>query len=629
MAMNYLGDFTTNNTVYVYFNTFDSNDPSASVTLTGLLVSDIEIYKNGSATTRSSDSGYTLLDTDGIDFASITGIHGFSIDLSDNTDAGFYAAGGEYVVVVAGVTVDAATVNFVAASFSIERTGGALALLKGATGLAAIDAVADAILEDTAVIGALGAGLTGIPWNAAWDAEVQSECTDALNAYDPPTRAELTTDIGTVITDLDDIKGTGFVKDTHSLVDIEAYVDLIDDGTSGLAKIATDVAAALADTNELQTDDVPGLIAALNNLSDAEVWAYATRILTAGTNIALAKGVGVTGFNDLSAAQVNAEADTALADYDAATGAEVAGLNDPTAAAIADAVWDETMTAHVTADSAAVHLKDILADTNELQADDIPGLIAALNDIAATDVWAAPARALTANTNLNDPTAAAIADQVWEEAIADHSGTAGSTAEQLAAAGAGGDPWATSLPGAYSAGQAGKIVGDNMDATISSRSSHTAADIWSVATRVLTAGTNIALAKGVGLTGLNDLSQADIRTATGMAAANLDTQLDLLLADADYTAPDNASIAAILTDTGTTLDVLINAIKAKTDLIPGTIDGKTFAEIVTLISAVLLGKVSGMDTGSPIFRDMADVKNRVSATVDADGNRTAVTLDAV
>ena len=43
----------------------------------------------------------------------------------------------------------------------------------------------------TDAIGATGSGLTAIPWNAAWDAEVQSECTDALNAYDPPTKAEL------------------------------------------------------------------------------------------------------------------------------------------------------------------------------------------------------------------------------------------------------------------------------------------------------------------------------------------------------------------------------------------------------------------------------------------------------
>lgn len=53
------------------------------------------------------------------------------------------------------------------------------------------------------------------------------------------------------------------------------------------------------------------------------VWASATRLLTAGTNIVLAKGTGVTGFNDLSAAQVNAEVDTALTDYDGPTNAEL------------------------------------------------------------------------------------------------------------------------------------------------------------------------------------------------------------------------------------------------------------------------------------------------------------------
>ncbi|MDB4263162.1 hypothetical protein N9842_03045, partial [Porticoccaceae bacterium] len=57
--------------------------------------------------------------------------------------------------------------------------------------IATIDSVVDAILVDTAVIGAAGAGLTAVPWNASWDAEVQSEVTDALNAYDPPTKAEM------------------------------------------------------------------------------------------------------------------------------------------------------------------------------------------------------------------------------------------------------------------------------------------------------------------------------------------------------------------------------------------------------------------------------------------------------
>jgi len=54
-----------------------------------------------------------------------------------------------------------------------------------------LDVILDGILADTAVIGSAGAGLTAVPWNSSWDAEVQSECTDALNAYDPPTKAEL------------------------------------------------------------------------------------------------------------------------------------------------------------------------------------------------------------------------------------------------------------------------------------------------------------------------------------------------------------------------------------------------------------------------------------------------------
>ncbi len=126
--MIYLGDFPTDATVYVPFHTFDSN--GASITLTGLAVTDIEIYKDGSVTQRSSDAGYALLDTDGIDFDGTTGLHGFSIDLSNDTDSGFYAAGSEYWIVVSSVTVDTRAVSFIAAVFSIERSGAVLAILK-------------------------------------------------------------------------------------------------------------------------------------------------------------------------------------------------------------------------------------------------------------------------------------------------------------------------------------------------------------------------------------------------------------------------------------------------------------------------------------------------------------------
>jgi hypothetical protein len=82
----HLGNVAAGSTIYVPFHTFDAN--GASVTISGLATTDIEIYKNGSTTERASEAGYALLDTDGIDFGGKTGIHGFSIDLSDNTDAG-------------------------------------------------------------------------------------------------------------------------------------------------------------------------------------------------------------------------------------------------------------------------------------------------------------------------------------------------------------------------------------------------------------------------------------------------------------------------------------------------------------------------------------------------------------
>ncbi len=44
-----------------------------------------------------------------------------------------------------------------------------------------------------------GSSLSGIPWNSAWDVEVQSECMDALNAYDPPTKTELDTAVDNLV----------------------------------------------------------------------------------------------------------------------------------------------------------------------------------------------------------------------------------------------------------------------------------------------------------------------------------------------------------------------------------------------------------------------------------------------
>ena len=74
---------------------------------------DIRIYRAAdgaaySATQRSSANGITMTSP----FDSLTGVHDVDIDLTDNTDAGFYAAGYRYSIVLApDETVDGQTIT--------------------------------------------------------------------------------------------------------------------------------------------------------------------------------------------------------------------------------------------------------------------------------------------------------------------------------------------------------------------------------------------------------------------------------------------------------------------------------------------------------------------------------------
>jgi hypothetical protein len=122
-------------------------------------------------------------------------------------------------------------------------------------------------------------------------------------------------------------------------------------------------------------------------------------------------------------------------------------------------------------------------------------------------------------------------------------------------------------------------------------------------------------------------TQGTFGQAIGDPASDSDTIWGLANTNLNATVSSRASQTSVDT-VDDFLDTEIAAIKAKTDLIPGTIDGKTFSELVTLIAAVLLGKASGLDTTTAVYRAVDDAKARVTATVDASGNRTAVTLDA-
>jgi hypothetical protein len=218
------------------------------------------------------------------------------------------------------------------------------------------------------------------------------------------------------------------------------------------------------------------------------------------------------------------------------------------------------------------------------------------------------------------PTVGAIADQVWDETMSDHL-TAGSTGASLNAAGSAGDPWTTSLPGAYGAGTAGKIVGDNLNATVSSRlatSGYTApdnADI--VAIKAKTDGLTFTVANQVDVN-VVDWKGSAAPAMTGDAFARL---------GAPAGASVSADIAAVKVDTAAVPTANANA-DALLDRTNGIETGKTLRQSIRLILSSAVAKLSGAGTTNVIFRDINDTKNRIDATVDASGNRSSVTTDA-
>lgn len=325
------------------------------------------------------------------------------------------------------------------------------------------------------------------------------------------------------------------------------------------ADVVTSSALASSAVTEIQTGlATASSIAALNDLSATEVedavWdaAIASHLDSGSTGAAL-NAAGSSG-DPWSTALPGA--------YTAGTAGHILGTNlNATVSSRASQTSVDTIDGIV---------DSILDDTGT----QIPNQITALNDISASDVWAVTVRTLSAGTNIvlakgtgitgfNDLSATQVEDAVWDADTADHQDS-GSTGEALSAAGSGGDPWATSLPGSYTAGQAGYIIGNNINATISSRASQTsvdtvdgivdailvdtgttipaqisglndisASDVWAAGTRELTSGDNIVLAKGTGVTGFND------PTATENADALLNRDMSAV-SDTNSRSPLNA-----------------------------------------------------------------------------------------
>jgi hypothetical protein len=88
------------------------------------------------------------------------------------------------------------------------------------------------------------------------------------------------------------------------------------------------------------------------------------------------------------------------------------------------------------------------------------------------------------------------------------------------------DVWTRLTSGFTTAGTVGKLLADNVDATIASRSSHSAADVWTAGTRTITGGTITTVSDKVGysisgtkttLDSLNDITASSVLVGSPLA----------------------------------------------------------------------------------------------------------------
>lgn len=141
-----------------------------------------------------------------------------------------------------------------------------------------------------------------------------------------------------------------------------------------------------------------------------------------------------------------------------------------------------------------------------------------------------------------------------------------------------------------------------------------------------------------GATNATEISNGLYKVALDTTDTN--TLGDLVIRGTAAASDDMVQIMQVVSATtggATNLDAAISSLSIPTananadallDRAAGIETGLTPRQGLRLMAAALLGKASGMATTTGKFRDTGDTKDRITATVDADGNRTAVTLDA-
>jgi len=381
----YLGDFAEDETIYTVFNTFTSDDPSASCTVTNFLNTDIHIHRDSGLTQRNNAAGVVVA----IDYDGITGNHLITIDTSNDTVADFWITGHDYFVRAEGITIDGAQVNAFICHFSIENrfmrgtnsaaTAAALTTHDGK--LDTCDTVCDGIQTDlsnaTDGLGALKALIDALHNLSA--ANVTTACTSSLNTYDPPKRSEATADKDAIIADLLTMKkkvAGAYDRETDSLEAIRNQGDAA--WTTGAAPTVGEIRTEMEGNGYLLdrildvTEIKHGLSVAaigatttkfISDLTETETgyWNRMAVMFTSGNDIGQMRRIKAYN-GDSHEITLQTPLDTAPANGDTFVIPVVRAFITPDIEDIADQVCDELLSGHTATGSLGKAMADIETD---------------------------------------------------------------------------------------------------------------------------------------------------------------------------------------------------------------------------------------------------------------------------
>lgn len=432
----------------------------------------------------------------------------------------------------------------------------------------------------------------------------------------------------------------------------EISLDATDTNTLGNLLIAVHEAGALPVWREFQVlpaASYDALIGGSGNGIRADVQAIAAGAITAAAIGTGAIDADALAADTITAAKIAADAITAAKIATGAITAAKFAAGAIDAAAIAtDAIDADSLKADAATEIAtAVGAPSAAAIRAEMDSNStkLANLDATVSSRATpTNVDDAETAILAAVDAV--PTAAETADAVWDEALAGHL-SAGSTGEALDGAGGGGTP-----PTAAE-------IADEVWAKDVSAVAEPSAGFDLVTARASAAAASTSAGQAYASAGV-------VRKTSTMTSVGTSTQLnDTTLTEVDgywvgnrvrFIGTDNAALFRYISGSGAGFLTMTPPLPhplpsghayqifAGPGVAPGeaptaddnadalldrasAVDGYTVRELLRVVGAALAGKSSG-GASDDVVRAVNDSKDRITVTVDANGHRTAVVVDA-